>query len=199
MRDFAFVGRLTALTALSALTALAACGGKPAAAPASTTTAGTEAAAAKATVVSFAVDPESHTVDKVGGTDGAFHADGANDIVFAAQIDGPFKALFLVETDETGKSAHDFGADTLVGTQQAPDELGGILEQGKFTSGIAVFENGKLVNEGNGSLGDKGVGPGRHALKLYINEDPRLGKTGHIQLLVLAVDGTLVKGPVIPY
>jgi hypothetical protein len=177
--------------------ALAACGGKPAAAP--STTGATEATSAKPTIVSFAVDPESHTVDKVGGTDGAFHADGANDIVFAAQIEGPFKAVFLIETDETGKSAHDYGADTLVQTQQAPEELGGMLEQGKFTSGIAVFEDGKLLNEGNGSLGEKGVGPGHHALKLYVNEDPRLGKSGHMQLLLLARDGTLVKGPVIPY
>ena len=179
--------------------ALAACGGQPAVAPASTTTAGAEATSAKPAIVSFAADPESHTADKVGGTDGAFHPDGANDIVFAAQIEGAFKAVFLIETDETGKSAHDFGADTLVGTEQAPEELGGMLEQGKFTSGIAVFEGGKLLNEGNGSLGEKGVGPGRHALKLYVNEDPRLGKSGHIQLLLLARDGALVKGPVVPY
>jgi hypothetical protein len=180
---------------------LAACGGKPAAPPASATgaTGATDTSSAKTTVVSFAVDPESHKVDKVGGTDGAFHADGSPDLVFAAQIDGRFKALFLVETDETGKSVHDYGADTLVGAQEAPEELGGMLEQGKFSSGIAVFEGGKLLNEGDGSLGDAGVGPGRHALKLHINEDPRLGKAGYLQLLVLSRDGALIKGPVVAY
>ncbi len=187
------------LSFVVSVAALAACGGTPAAPPVSAGTATTEAASAKPTIASFAVDPESHTVDKVGGTDGAFHADGATDFVFSAQIDGAFKAVFLVETDETGKSAHDFGADTLVQNEQAPEELGGMLEQGKFTSGIAVFEGGKLLNEGNGSLGDNGVGAGRHTLKLYVTEDPRLGKSGYIQLLLLARDGTVVKGPSIPY
>lgn len=180
--------------------ALAACGGKPAATPVATTTATTGGSNAPATIASFAVNAaESHKVDKIGGTDGAFHSDGQPDLVFDAQIDGPFRALFLVETDETGKSAHDFGADTLVGTEEQPAELGGMLEQGKFTSGLAVFEGGTLLNEGNGSLGERGVGPGKHALKIYINEDPRLGKAGSIQLLLLQKDGTLLKGPSAAY
>jgi hypothetical protein len=185
--------------ALVSFALVGACGGKPAASPATEGATTTAAASAKVTVVSLTVDPESGKVDKVGGVDGAFHADNSPDLVFDAQINGPFKALFLVETDETGKSAHDFGADTLVSTQQAPQELGGILEEGKFTSGIAVFEGGKLVNEGNGSLSDDGVGPGNPAFKLYISGDPRLGNAGYLQLLVLARDGSLVKGPVVAY
>lgn len=180
-----------------AFAALAACGGKPAAAPPSTTA--SETSPAKTTIASFTVDPATRTEDKISGSDGAFHPDGGMDLVFAAQIEGPFKALFLIETDETGKPVHDYMANTLVGKEPAPKELGGILEHGKFTPGIAVFEGGQLVNEPKGSLGEKGIGPGRHALRLFINDDPRLGKNGHMQLMVLTPDSTLLKGPVIPY
>ena len=146
-------------------------------------------------VTALQVAQESLQVDKVGPSDGMLAPDGAKDLVFTAQVTGPITVLYLVSSWPNGNPNGNFQANTLVGDQPAPKEFGGELEEGKFTAGIGVQENGAFLNEVDGSL--KPIGPGSHTLTLYAANNGTLTPGSHVTLWAQASDGTLVKGPVI--
>ena len=87
-------------------------------------------------------------------------------------------------------------ANTLVGAEEAPEELGGTLELGRMTSGIGVMEDGKWINRENGSIG---IPEGRHHLTLYVANTGALHAGVYLRLIGRVPGGGLVKGPVISY
>ncbi len=178
--------------------ALAGCGGGGATtAPATASTQATSAATGPLAILSFAKAPESGTVDKVGTVDGNFTPDQTPDLVFDITVQGPVKALFVVTVDKQGAPNKKYRADTLVKDQEAPEELGGMLEQGSFSGGIGVYENGKIVNDGDGSL--DAVRPGTHTFKIFVNRVESLGTGGHVRAYVTGPDGKPVASPVVEY
>src|SRR4051812_42944491 len=93
-------------------------------------------------VLSFSVTNENLNVDKIGMRDGMVHPDGNRDHAFAAVVDGPFDALFIIETNAKGEPVYGYRADTLVSNEELPQELGGVIDTGQMTVGIGVVENG---------------------------------------------------------
>ena len=141
------------------------------------------------------VSTESLQVDKVGPSDGMLKPDGSKDLAFTAQVTGPISALFLVSSWPNGNPNGTFHANTLVANQQAPKEFGGELEQGKFTGGLGVQENGQFVNNDAGSIKPLAAGP--HTLTIYTANTGTLTPGTHVTLWAQAPDGALVKSPVI--
>jgi hypothetical protein len=188
------------LTPFAIAFALVACGPSqpaPASATASAASAGAPSAAAGAGAIrALALSNESLHVDKVGLGDGALHPDGIMDLAFTASIDGPLNALFLYTCDEKGVAAGLFRADTLVGSQEAPTELGGQLETGDMSVGIGVSENGKFINNDNGSVT---IAEGPHNVTLYAAHTGRLRDGSHVCLYGRRPDGSLAHSPVIAY
>jgi hypothetical protein len=186
------------LAALSGLTGLGCSSHASAQAGTGTTVAKTTAAPATPTrITSFAVSNENLNVDKVGLRDGFMKPDGARDLAFTLTIDGPFESLFVVSTNAKGDPGYGLRADTLVGTEEIPTELGGVIDTGKMTVGIAVVENGKFIN---GESGSAHGGPGVHTLTLYI-PNPATLQAGSFVRPYLRAPGSsaLLPGPVIPY
>ncbi len=148
-------------------------------------------------VLSFSVSPENLRVDKVGLRDGFQKPDGTLDLAFSASIDGPFEALFVVSTNAKGEPGYGLRADTLVGSQEIPTELGGVIDTGKMTVGIGVVEGGKFINGESGSVQ---AAPGLHTLTLYIPNTATLQAGSFVRLYVRAPGSSaLVPGPVYPY
>ncbi len=129
--------------------------------------------------------------------DGALRADGNRDLVFRATVDGPVDALFLVTTSDRGQPSYGFRADTIVGHEELPAELGSVIDVGRLTVWIAVVEDGKFINSENGTLGL--LGPGRHDLKLYVPNPGNLMPPSYLRLYARAPGGVLAASPVIPY
>lgn len=181
----------------AAVGAATGCAGPPApaapATPAKTTTTATTAT----TVVAFAVSPENLNVDKVGLRDGYQRPDGTRDLAFNATVQGPIDALFVVSTNQKGEPGYGLRADTLVGREEIPPELGGVIDTGRMTVGIGAVESGgtKFLNGESGSLH---LGNGVHNLTLYIPNTATLQAGTFVRLYVLA-GGVLVPGPVTPY
>ena len=148
-------------------------------------------------VLALSTDPENLVVDRVSMRDGALRSDGNRDLVFRTTVEGPLDALFLVTTSDKGKPSHGFRADTIVGHEEVPPELGSVIDVGRLTTWIAVVEDGKFLNSENGTLGL--LGPGRHELKLYIPNPGNLLPQSYLRLYARAPGGDLVAGPVIPY
>ncbi len=167
---------------------LPACGGEGAAvAPV------VPAAATPATVggaLTLERSPDSGQVDRVGADDGALHPDGVKDLAFVAQVDGPISAVFLVSVDDQGKATGQYQADTLVGDQAGPADLGG--RAGGTTSGIGVVDGGQLVNAKDGSLAP--MGAGAHRLTLYVAESATLKTGTKLRVYFLRPDRSLVAG-----
>lgn len=134
--------------------------------------------------------PDSGQVDRVGADDGALHPDGVKDLSFLAQTDGPVSAVFLVSVDDQGKPTGLYQADTLVGDQPGPAELGG--RSGGTTSGIGVAETGTLLNAKDGSLAPLGAGP--HRLTLYVAESATLKAGTKLRVFFQRPDRSLVAG-----
>lgn len=178
---------------------LVACGGgasqKPAGNASNVTTQAEAARGGK--ILTFTVDNDNLMVDLVGSQDGATRPDGARDLVFAAELEGPFDAIFVYATDDRGNPTGLLRANTLTGGQESPPELGGVLETGKLSAGIHVAENGKFINKESGALPK--LADEKHSLKLYIANTGVLQPGVHVRLYGRLVDGTLVKGPVIRY
>jgi hypothetical protein len=182
--------------ALVALVASAsACGGDPkepkvpgptTATPTTTTT------GEKTTVTSFAKAPDSMKVDKVGGSDGALKPDGAMDVGYTAEIDGPVTALFILSSDASGAPNGEYGADTLVGAQSIPKEIGVTLKGGN-TAGLGVFEGDKLISLADGSVA---LAAGKHKLTIYFANTGVLTPGASVVLFAQAPDKNVVKGPV---
>lgn len=187
---------LGALAALSASSGLGCSSNPPA--QSSTTVAKTVAPSASPTrIAGFAVSNENLNVDKVGMRDGFMKPDGARDLAFTASIDGPFEALFVVSTNAKGEPGYGLRADTLVGTEEIPTELGGVIDTGKMTVGVGVVEGGKFIN---GESGSAHAGPGLHNLTLYIPNTASLQAGSFVRLYVRAPGSTaLIPGPVTPY
>lgn len=185
---------LAATALLGAL--LLGCAGDKAQGDAPKTASGAKPNTAAAKVLGLQVSPESLRVDKVGMRDGALHPDGSLDLVFLADVEGPLDAIFIVATDEKGVMSGLFRANTLVGAEEAPEELGGTLELGRMTSGIGVMEDGKWINRENGSIG---ISEGRHHLTLYVANTGALHAGVYLRLIGRVPGGGLVKGPVISY
>ncbi|CAN5158111.1 hypothetical protein BH09MYX1_BH09MYX1_06940 [soil metagenome] len=151
--------------------------------------------ALKGTVVSFARSATSGTVDKIGDKDGAFKPDGVKDVVFDLEYDGaPATALFVMTTDAEGNLTSEFDADTLIGEQTIPPEIAGIVNQGKTTYGLGVYEADKLLNGKDGALAAP-LTEGRHKVALHISS--KSFPKAPVRVFVLLGDGTLVKGPMV--
>ncbi|CAN5925405.1 hypothetical protein BH11MYX4_BH11MYX4_11390 [soil metagenome] len=178
--------RVRIIGGLAAAAVVVACGGEaatgtPAVTPAPTTT---------MTSGTLERSPDSGQVDRVGADDGALHPDGVKDLSFVAQIDGPIAAVFLVSVDDQGKPTGQYQADTLVGDQPGPGELGG--RPGGTTSGIGVVEGGKLLNAKDGSLAPLAAGP--HRLTLYVAESATLRAGTKLRVFFQRPDRSLAAG-----
>lgn len=134
--------------------------------PAASTTPPPTAAAAKGKFNTFSLAASSGKVDKVGNKDGAFTPDGVKDLVFDAEVEGPAVAIAIVSVDAAGQPNGTFSADTYVGDQTLPSEVGAGVKPGKATAGVAVYENDKLLNIKDGSL--SALSEGKHKLVLHI-------------------------------
>ena len=148
-------------------------------------------------VTAFTVDIENLNVDKIAMRDGGITPDGNRDLVFRATVDGPADALYIVTTDDKGEPHYGFRADTIIGHEELPSELGSVVDVGRLTVWIAVVEDGKFINGEGGTLGN--LPPGTHQLKLYVPNTGNLRPGSHLRLYARAPNGGLAKGPVIPY
>jgi hypothetical protein len=173
-----------------------ACSGSPPPPADSASSKGAPKVSTTTRIPSFAVSNENLNVDSIGMRDGAVKPDGSRDHVFTAVIDGPVEALFLVEVNQKGEPIYGFRADTLVGTQDLPRELGGVVDTGKMTIGVGVVENNKFVNEDSGTVV---LGEGHHVLKLYAPNTNLLAAGDFVRLYVRSPDGGIVTSPVAPY
>ena len=147
-------------------------------------------------VLAFSVDNENLQVDKIGMKDGQLRPDGNRDHAFSAMIDGPFDALFLIETNPKGDPIYGYRADTLVGSEDLPKELGGVVDTGTMTIGMAVSENGKFIN---GETGSVSLAAGPHQLKLYAPNTNLLAAGDFLRLYVRTPGGGLVASPIASY
>lgn len=151
---------------------------------------------APAQIQAFSLAPESLHVDKIGMRDGSFRPDGSLDIVFTAKISGPARALYISTANEKCEPIGVFRLSTSVGDEPAPPELGGALELGRMSGGIAVEENGKFVNADNGALT---LSPGPHDLKLYVSNLGTLRDGSIVCVYAIGGDGSVAKSPPLSY
>ena len=148
-------------------------------------------------VSAFSVDVENLNVDRISMRDGGIRADGNRDLVFRATVEGPADAIYLVTTSQKGDPQYGFRADTIVGHEELPSELGSVVDVGRLTVWIAVVEDGKFINGDGGVLGY--LAPGAHALKLYVPNPGNLVAGTFLRLYARAPNGGLVAGPVVTY
>jgi hypothetical protein len=147
-------------------------------------------------VTAFAVSNDNLRVDRVGMRDGELKPDGSMDLEFTGTVEGAFRALFIHSCDEKGApAAAGLRADTVVGTKEIPPELASVVDEGKMTFGVGVYENGKLVNEPTGTAH---AGAGVHQLTFYVPDSAQLKAGDHVCLWVKS-SGKLVAGPVVTY
>jgi hypothetical protein len=165
----------------------------PASAAPSATAAPTPPPEPKTKFASFAKAATSGKVDKVGSGDGAFKPDGVKDLVFDAEIDGAVTAVIVASTDASGQPNGEFTADSFVGTETLPSELAGNLNQGKFTGGVVVYMNGKLVNAKDGSVS---LPEGKHKVTLYVSSKDA-PKGSSYKAFVVGSDKLLAASPVV--
>ncbi|MEO7092842.1 MAG: hypothetical protein ABI175_06295 [Polyangiales bacterium] len=135
--------------------------------------------------------PDSGTVDRVGLVDGALSPDGANDLSFAVEVDGPVVAVFILGVGDDGKPNGGFHADTLIGGDSTPDALGS--KAGAGTWGLAVYENDKLANRPDGTL--EPLADGHHKLVLYLSPSSALTAEKKLRVWVLRSDDALLSSP----
>jgi hypothetical protein len=148
-------------------------------------------------VTSFTVDIENLNVDKISMRDGGILPDGNRDLVFRAVVEGPADALYLVTTNEKGDPHYGFRADTIIGHEELPSELGNVVDVGRLTVWIAVVEKGRFINAEGGTLGL--LPAGAHDLKLYVPNTGNLAAGSYLRLYARAPNGGLAKGPVVKY
>ncbi|AKV01944.1 hypothetical protein AKJ09_08607 [Labilithrix luteola] len=166
----------------------------PAETPTTTTVSAPVETTAKITM--FSVSPENLSVDKISMREGSAIPDGNRDLVFTTRIDGPVNALFLVTCTQKGDPLHNFRADTVMGQEELPAELGTVVDVGRMTEWIAIVEDGKFINHENSRID---IRSGSHDLKLYVPNTGMLRGGSFIRLYARAQGGTLVAGPVVPY
>lgn len=149
-----------------------------------------------AKIESFSLAPESLHVDKIGMRDGALKPDGSLDIVFLARISGPAKSIFISMANEACDPVGGFRASTATGNEPAPAELGGALELGRMSGGIAVEEGGRFLNGDNGSIA---LTAGTHDVKLYVSNLGTLRDGVTVCAYAVGGDGSLVRSPPLKY
>jgi hypothetical protein len=190
-----------ALIASASSIGLVACGGPAEPAqppPAATATADSASAPSKpAKILSFDVAADSLRVDRVGMRDGELVPDGVKDLSFSAVVEGPITQLFLFQTDEKCSPSGSYRSDTLVGTQEAPPDLGGPLELGRLGLGMGVLENGKFINKETGAI--PLISGERHTFRIYTGNTNSLMPGTHACLFGLQPDGVLVKSSPIAF
>jgi hypothetical protein len=147
-------------------------------------------------VAAFAVSNDNLRVDKVGMRDGELNPDGSPDLVFTATTEGAVRAIFVYECDAQGNPVAGLRADTIIGAKEVPAELGSVVDEGKMTIGLGVFENGKAINEPTGTIR---IADGVHQLTLYVPDDSTLKAGDYVRIWVRAPGGKLVAGPVVKY
>jgi len=181
------------LVLASAAVMFVACGPPAATQTTTTTPDGTKVIppSTPAKIESFGVATDSLTMDKVGMRDGELVPDGAKDLAFDAVVLGPVTQLFIFQTSDKCEPAGAFRADTLVGQQEAPKELGGDLELGRLALGMGVAENGKFINREGGSIPQ--LSAERHTLHIYVPNTNAFVAGTHACLFALQPDGVLVK------
>ncbi|WP_394828341.1 hypothetical protein [Pendulispora albinea] len=190
------IGMRAALAALAAL-ALAptmGCSARASSAPAPAASSSVEVHSTGASIASLQVAPESLQVDKVGGRDGYLYPDGLRDLVFTADVTGPISAFFLLSTDERGEPNGFFRTNTLTRAEEAPKEFGGMLELGRMTPGLGVYEEGKPLNKDSGAVN---VPAGRHLLKLYTSNPGNVTSRSYLRLFGVLADKSIVKSPIL--
>lgn len=195
-RERRIASLVIATTSLVSLASLA-CG--PSSTPAAHATppaAPPRPAATTTTITAFAPASDNLRVDKVGMRDGLLRPDGNLDLAFSASVSGPADALFVVSVDARGVPIYGLRADTLVGREELPAELGAIVDTGQMTAGIGIAENGKFVNDERGAVR---LGDGSHELRLYVPNLASLHAGSYIRAYARTPDGRLVAGPVIRY
>lgn len=175
-----------------ALVVLVGCGGGDAAGGGATAPTATTAAPATPGL-NISWSPDNRKVDKIGPDDGAVKPDGKPDVVITAEVQGPAKALFIATVTGKGEPTGDFQADTLVRDEEPPVELSLSGANGKSTSGLVAFEDGKLLNSADGSLRDLAAGP--HKLTLHFADHASI-KDG-IRLYVQKPDGSLATSAIL--
>jgi len=188
-----------ALVTLATVVTSSACGPAPRARDGSETSSASRLppAPASSKVSAFAVSDENLNVDKIGMRDGLTVGDGNRDLVFTATVEGPVDALYLVNCTAKGEPLQGFRADTVIGHEELPPELGSVVDVGRLTVWIAVVENGKFINQDGGQLGI--LAPGAHTLKLYVPNTGTLRGGTHLRLYARAPGAGLVAGPIVPY
>lgn len=151
-----------------------------------------------AKITAFAVSEENLTVDKISMREGAFVGDGNRDLAFTATVEGPIDAFFLLTTTEKGDPLHHFRADTIIGSEELPGELGSVVDVGRMTEWMAISENGKFINNDSGTVS---LARGVHHLKIYVPNTGSLRGSTFLRLYgrIPRSEGKLVKGPVVPY
>jgi hypothetical protein len=148
-------------------------------------------------VTAFSVDIENLNVDKIAMRDGGIRPDGNRDLAFRATVSGPADALYIVTTNEKGDPHYGFRADTIIGHEEIPPELGSVVDTGHLTVWIAVVENGKFINSEGGTLGN--LPAGTHQLKLYVPNTGNLQAGAHLRLYARAPNGGLAPSPIVTY
>jgi hypothetical protein len=150
--------------------------------------------APKATFTSAAKSANSGKVDKVGPGDGAFKGDGVKDVVLDVEYDGAATAFLVVTTDGSGMPNGEFTADTFVGSQTLPSEVGANLNTGKHTAGLAVYEGDKLLNGKDGAL--TALAEGKHKLAFHVSSKDA-PTSGSYKVMALLPDKSLVSSSVV--
>jgi hypothetical protein len=152
-------------------------------------------------IVSAAASPDSGSIDLVGIDDGDFAPDGQMDIVIDAVVLGPARG-FLVNatTDASGTvSVSNLFNDTLAGPQRIYDPANPTsYSLGSDTPGIAVYEDGRLLNNSDGSLPP--LTPGSHALTLEFQDllaGLGVAPDHYWRVELLQTDGAIDSGPVV--
>lgn len=183
----------TGLVALALALGLAACDEPPPQTPAQQSSALPKT---PARIEAFQLAPESLQVDRIGMRGGAVRPDGSLDIVFTARIVGPAKTLYLSTANDKCEAQGGFRATTATGDEPAPAELGGALELGRMSAGIAVEERGKFVNADNGAIA---LAPGPHDVKLFVSNLGTLRPGLVLCVYAIGGDGALAHGPPLTY
>lgn len=150
----------------------------------------------KGLITAFAVSPENLNVDRIAMREGVAVPDGNRDLVFTTTLEGPFDALYLGTCTAKGETLHSFLADTVIGREEIPAELGTVVDVGSMTEWIAVSENGKFLNHENGKIA---ISEARHTLTLYVPNTGMLRGGTFLRLYGRTPRGALVRGPVVPY
>jgi hypothetical protein len=149
-----------------------------------------------AKIESFSLAPESLRVDKIGMRDGALKPDGSLDIVFLARVSGPTKSIYISMANASCDPIGGFRASTATGNEPAPAELGGALELGRMSGGIAVEEGGRFLNGDNGAIS---ITAGPHDVKLYISNLGTLRDGVIVCAYAVSADGSVVRSPPLKY